>query len=580
MTTLAPAPAPAPAPAVAAKPDLSALKHDVSEAHGALLGFRADNTTQTFWATAIRAGKRTLKDFEEHLLGGSEYRNAVLERFKDAYFGLVGSEMTAGDVATIANFDQLMAAHAGAPVTDAAIDAFVRGLPEYEARCHGVVRQVFRATTGADASEEEASALVARFIQDPGYDVDRLVADVRIAMAAADEDPAPVDDGDGGEGIEGVEPPRARAAVPTPGSAWTEPEAATAEAAETAAAQVARELARRLGREPEPAMVAGAARLMLSPPTAAAAFMQLHYALHDEQTMRLIDAGEAAFGRPLHVREFLKLRAELYTLHPPAAVVAALQAKAARHREALAHAQQVHRDYLGETLDEHAFVVRYGARMDDPGWVDNLAGAVMASPPYEARVRERLAFLHRRTYDETLSDGDLGHVMARARALKVSLRDDTLTQLLVAFKEETDRLGEAAYSVYMVLYWRKPDGAELADAQRTYRDGIDVGAPTDATVMARQLARRLVAQLEFHDVLKRGLRSRFMTGRGREPSPGETYAMLGLAIRRLSAPAGGEPGAAGGAGSADAIIFGDVADLSRWDTGVTDFIDRVYAEAS
>lgn len=304
------------------------------------------------------------------------------------------------------------------------------------------------------------------------------------------------------------------------------------------------------------AAVAVITRMMTVPAAAVAAYMQLHVALDDPATRRMLNTCESRFGRPLHIHEFLRHRAALYDQPACAgqggleAVVAALHA---RHMDAFALVCRVHRRLLGETdFDEIRFVKEYVGRphahrgvLDEPAaFAARLEASVLDGPLYAEAVGARLRAIYATAIDDPLSDHVLRHLITKARGLRIGPTEpqdtEVMLRLVADVSLQTNRFRVRVVALYEAVLGRLPDEDEVLDGIGKDYEALDCAGATEEeqhrprqsethdslAAAERRAGMRLASGLEFHDVLKRRIPA---------TAPPAMYAWLEAVVMRLRA---------------------------------------------
>lgn len=141
-----------------------------------------------------------------------------------------------------------------------------------------------------------------------------------------------------------------------------------------------------------------------------------------------------------------------------------------------------------------------------------VTGNLIQSDLYREAMRSKIADTHRALFDAGthMTEYDSDCVFEIAKAGSLDLVGEELRECVRNFQYQTDRIHSHVCDVYAAVFDRQPDAAELDGATRTYRERMksEPGIKEENIVpqLDVELECRLVADLEFHDILKRKIK--------------------------------------------------------------------------
>ena len=238
------------------------------------------------------------------------------------------------------------------------------------------------------------------------------------------------------------------------------------------------------------------------------------------------DRFEEHFGRPVFLQEYFKYDP---SLQKAAGIDHWLAAKHGTYAEVYRKASAIFRDYTGAPVSEYAYVKAYLERMEHPAFLSELKAHVLGSEEYRQQMLGVLSTAYARMFDQVLDPSSATHVFNKALVAGMALDDARIGDLITGFKEETDAFVDRIYKIHLELFQRDPDAAEVIAFLSWYREDAAAPKRTDARV-----TRALMEALEFHDVLKRKIRSAHVRLHGADVGAGALYRALESCLKNLA----------------------------------------------
>jgi len=233
-----------------------------------------------------------------------------------------------------------------------------------------------------------------------------------------------------------------------------------------------------------------------------------------------------AFSRPMYVQEYRRL---LSSEKSPLPDVDFFLREHAMHTQLINVVKGVHERYTGHNPSEYDIVDEwlhlFGRTAEETN--TEVTSNVVQSDLYRTAMRAKIADTHRALFDgnATLTEYDLDCLFDVARGKELALAGDELRDCVSGFQKETDQIHNRICDIYVSVYDRDPDVSELEQNTRDYRERLKrehspvvsgdeekkeegVGIPMETLLpeLDAELERRLVSDLEFHDVIKRRIK--------------------------------------------------------------------------
>ncbi len=463
---------------------------------------KIDAKTLRFWESALRDGGSGMADFEQFVSGSADYANHIAQLFKTKHIELLG-----GDPDVVAS-DAFMRAHGGRLLEEADVHRYIASGPECQEKYRTLIRTMGDVASERSASlrgltEVEVEELVAKFVQDPGYGVTDLEADIeRLCLPAS----APA----AGQGEAAV--------VAAPAPRWSESVVQEAPDCADVLAELQNQWAG-AGAGAEALLIKLIRRCRASPSPGPASSQP-----HQEEVPAWVDEWEREAGRPMYVHEYLK-----QSLLPSSGSGGGVDVRAAvqHHRRVYEHARKIQEKYADRQLDEYAFVRDHIRDMDAPEFLQRMLEDILRSDQYRDLMTQAIVDTHRRMYDAPPDADSTAYMFARALAEQMALHDERLRELVVSFRTECDAQAARVHELYLKVYGREPDAEEVTQALPAYR-----GDPAHERVDAR-VVQQLMSGLEFHDVLKKKIKFHFWETHGSEIGASALYKVLNVCIASL-----------------------------------------------
>jgi len=240
--------------------------------------------------------------------------------------------------------------------------------------------------------------------------------------------------------------------------------------------------------------------------------------------VKSVDNFEDIFNRPMFIQEYFKYVIEKNTLDLN------LEDLHATHNFKYHKLRSIFQCYTGKSISEYYFVKKYLYKVDDPSFFDNNIDEIVNSPEYKQSMQKVLVDKYKNMFDLTLYESDIDYIFNVVKGKKLDIVTEDLDLVLEQLKTETDDIISNIFKVYMDVLQRAPDMSEIERYVMFYRDRKDT--QTNATTNA-ELERIIVRTLEFHDIIKKHIRTIHLENKEKEILHSAMYDILNRIISRI-----------------------------------------------
>jgi hypothetical protein len=437
-----------------------------------------DPKMMQYWANAISKNDKTLDDFKTFLYKSQDYAAHLRNTFMDVFSNRLCEEDYQ------ACFAQFQNCFESKEVRLSDIVDFVTTSKLFVEKFTHLIQQVYCYITSIDASDEVVQFYLKRFQQSASYTVDELKHDIQ----ANAHDLTKCDRNQGDD----------RNALVLPADI-SENDAETLHALWTNAEKFIEYFRASSKDQNDP----------------------MNRYDSNNGVLYIVDEFEKVYKRNMNIREYLLYVDQLRNVAVPklAGYITELHNM---HVASFTEVGDIVFRYLHTKLDEDAFIKLHLSNISDPGFLDTLRNAIIASHEYEEKMTDRVSALYKSMYDETLDAADLSYVFGKIRAKGHDLMDESVNNLIVAFKNETDDITQHIFGLFVETYEREPDVHEIAKYLSVYRLHNDK-AMSDVDAM---IEKELTEALEYHDVIKAKIKKIHTMHRNTSVLPSHLYAVL------------------------------------------------------
>jgi hypothetical protein len=237
-----------------------------------------------------------------------------------------------------------------------------------------------------------------------------------------------------------------------------------------------------------------------------------------------VDNFEDVFNRPMFIQEYFKYVIEKNTLD------LGIEDLHVTHNFKYNKLRSIFQSYTGKSISEYYFVKKYLYKVDDPTFYDNNIDEIVNSIEYKQGMQKVLADKYQKMFDLSLYGSDIDYIFNIVKTKKLDIITEEIDLVLEQLKAETDEIISNIFKVYMDVLQRAPDMSEIERYVSFYRERKDT--QTNATTNA-ELERIIVRTLEFHDIIKKHIRSIYLENKEKEILHSSMYDILNRIISRI-----------------------------------------------
>lgn len=235
-----------------------------------------------------------------------------------------------------------------------------------------------------------------------------------------------------------------------------------------------------------------------------------------------LSAFEKEFSRPMFVKEYFK-----YVVHPSPTEITEIFGQLghlkATHISNFNRLSQIYSSYTGTPLSEHKYINDHLMFVDEPSYFDLIIEKIVDTIEYRTMMETVLLSYYKKLYDIAMDDSDLHFIFEKVRSAKMHLHDEKIVEKLKDFKAETDMLIENIFVTYERVLERQPDTPEIEEHLSHYRIQIRL---ISIEQLNSELSIKLSKTLEFHDIVKKHIKTIYHDKVNETISPSKLYAIL------------------------------------------------------
>lgn len=446
---------------------METIRADIQNIHFSLFGSYLDSKTLNYWANCVYNNLKTVDDITQVFLKSDEYVSKVTSTFRCEWDRLMGG-------GTHGLEPELEAFRATTGCREEDVTAFIKRSQAYRDRHWNMIENEYSVITGCACPESTVEFYLHKFTEYDAYTLSQLCQDIttkaHVLLCSHENQPVPCDD-----------------------------EEVAAEAEDSGEADsFGKAFKDAFGRYPVLQDVDNMKRATT-----------LEYSA--------IDAFESVFRRPMSVHEYHKY-----------IVINSLRTESEFHSVRVVQDAQyekirdIFRIYTGVEISEYdSFCKQHLQYVDDDEYYVMLAERIIESKEYNEGMKCMLGRTYHSLFDEHLEPQDLDYIFDIVKRQRLSIQSPEISGILTTFKYETDDIVSRIFSKFVLVFERQPDMYEVEQHIGMYRRCGEAYSAVDS-----QLESRLMKSLEFHDVIKKKIRTHFKDMKGKEVTPSVMFEVL------------------------------------------------------
>lgn len=213
--------------------------------------------------------------------------------------------------------------------------------------------------------------------------------------------------------------------------------------------------------------------------------------------LECVDLYEQVFERGMNAREYLIFARDINNIPTKNAKLEYIKSLKNSIKQTYTEVQDVVYKYHNEVITEEDFIRSHLYRsVTSQGYPSLLCTEMIKSELYQEKMMQKLQDIYQTMYDDFLPDDDIEYLFSQVRALGIELMNEDLNQIVGKFQKDTDEIIESLFHVYMSVFTREPDNAELAMHIPIVRN------TDDRESVLHDIAIELRKSLEYQDVIK------------------------------------------------------------------------------
>lgn len=236
-----------------------------------------------------------------------------------------------------------------------------------------------------------------------------------------------------------------------------------------------------------------------------------------------LETFEKTFERHMYVKEYFK-----YVVFPSPSekqyIFASLDKIKEQHLSMYHKLAKIYATYTNSVLTEHEFVNSHLLAIDSDAYYDKIINNIVETSEYESSMCMTIQEYYKKLYDGSLDNNDLQYIFNIIKLHKYDLYDNRLVDCIKEFKKETDDFVDNIFNTYKLVLERQPDLIEVDDQLCKYRKGLQ--SRVNIEELNHQLEMSLQSTLEFHDIIKKHIRSQHLKFKNIEIQPSKLYTLL------------------------------------------------------
>lgn len=227
---------------------------------------------------------------------------------------------------------------------------------------------------------------------------------------------------------------------------------------------------------------------------------------------------ELVFNRPMYVQEYFKY------IHNRGNTEEAIDWSSVLnvHERNYQKVSEIYNLYTTLKLDEYYYIRTYLYEVDSERFLTSIIDNIIDSHEYERNMKSSIFTKYVGMFSETLDESDLMYIFEKVQSIKLNVYEHDIVDILHQFKKETNIIVSHMFKIYTKVLERHPDVHEIEVTLARYRTEFAQGYQSLDTY----LENTLMKSLEFHDIIKKSIKTIYEEDGHLEILPSIMFSML------------------------------------------------------
>lgn len=249
--------------------------------------------------------------------------------------------------------------------------------------------------------------------------------------------------------------------------------------------------------------------------------------IKNDEAIDVVQMGlfEIVFNRPMYVQEYFKYIhnrknkdqeidwTEVYNVHETNFI----------------KVSEIYNLYTTQKLDEYYYIRTYLYEVDSDRFLTRIIDTIIESHEYERNMKATIFTKYHEMFSESLDDSDLMYIFSKVQAIKLNVYEHDIVDILHQFKKETNIIVSHMFKIFTKVLERHPDVHEIEENLSVYRNQYEKGY----SLLDSDLENSLMRSLEFHDIIKKTIKTVFESEKKSEILPSIMFSMLHRTLKNI-----------------------------------------------
>jgi hypothetical protein len=465
--------------------DSDKIRNELQNVHVQILGRNIDRKSLSYWISSINDKSKSICEFKTMLSTSDEYKNKLIKQFRNIYVDHIGFDISDNVIESF-TIHIMEPKFANKPVNDKDVFDFIACLPEFIVKYTSIITNTYMLLQKNEINSTVCNFYLDCFKRDQVYTIDKLTDNI----------------------IHDVH------------STTINATAGTSSLLDSTSSITIQETNTDMERYAEFGKLFENTFGML--PENIVDWLIVRKKSSDAPSTydtNILDSFERAFKRPMFVQEYFR-----YTNQSDLVI---FDSVFQTHHTRYNIMRDIYESYTMVNLTEYGFVKNYLTRSDEPNFIIDIVSEIIESENYKTCMETMIALKHKSLYDDELDQNDIAYIFTKVKSEKISRTDDRLTSVINNVKNETDLIISHIFTIFIMVYERQPDIYEIDKFVAYYRSAnYQSKIPAELDVINKELERILMDSLEFHDIIKKKVKTIYAQLKSKDILPSIVFQIL------------------------------------------------------